>query len=232
MSRNATGCRSRVDDADPTESLQESYDRVASEYTEKIANELDGKPFDRALLDRFADEVRGKGPVCDVGCGPGHITNYLHERGIDEVFGLDLSPGMIKEARRRYPGLSFVTGDLRSLDLVRGGMAGIVAFYSIIHLRPEEVRPALQGLRRVLQANGSLLLAVHLGDSVVHLDSWFGEDVSLDFTFFQADTLRQDLLESEFDIQEITERAPYPEVEVATRRLYVWAVATEQATSN
>src|SRR5437773_6198242 len=76
--------------------VRASYDRVAAEYAERIAGELAGKPFDRALLDRFADQVRPLGPVCDVGCGPGHVTAYLHERGLD-VFGVDLSPEMVAQ---------------------------------------------------------------------------------------------------------------------------------------
>ena len=66
---------------------QTSYDTVASDYAVRIANELKDKPLDRQLLDRFAASVSG--PVCDMGCGPGHVTRYLHECGVD-VFGVDL----------------------------------------------------------------------------------------------------------------------------------------------
>jgi hypothetical protein len=48
-----------------------SYDRVADEYVRRIFDELQHKPLDRLLLDRFAASVRGMGPVCDMGCGPG-----------------------------------------------------------------------------------------------------------------------------------------------------------------
>jgi len=58
--------------------LQDSYDQVAGEYVTRIFHELEHKPLDRALLDRFAAEVRGLGTVCDMGCGPGHIAQYLH----------------------------------------------------------------------------------------------------------------------------------------------------------
>jgi hypothetical protein len=40
-----------------TKSIRESYDRVADEYARKIFNELEHKPLDRALLDRFAAET-------------------------------------------------------------------------------------------------------------------------------------------------------------------------------
>lgn len=51
-------------------SIQASYDTVADEYVRRIYDELRHKPFDRALLERFADSVRNEGTVCDLGCGP------------------------------------------------------------------------------------------------------------------------------------------------------------------
>jgi trans-aconitate methyltransferase len=62
--------------------VEDSYDRVAKEYATRIFRELNHKPLDRELLDRFALRVHGIGPVCDLGCGPGHVARYLHERGV------------------------------------------------------------------------------------------------------------------------------------------------------
>ena len=41
--------------------LQESYDRLAKQYAEHIADELQHKPLDRQLLDRFAERVKERG---------------------------------------------------------------------------------------------------------------------------------------------------------------------------
>ena len=62
-----------------------SYDEVADESVAHIYGELRDKPLDRELLDRFADALRGGGPVCDVGCGPGHVARYLHDRGVETL---------------------------------------------------------------------------------------------------------------------------------------------------
>ena len=70
---------------------QVSYDRVADEYVRRIADELRHKPLDRELLERFAASVRDAGPVCDMGCGPGHVAHYLYELGV-QVCGIDSSP--------------------------------------------------------------------------------------------------------------------------------------------
>jgi trans-aconitate methyltransferase len=98
-----------------TKSIRESYDELADEYTRRIFNELQQKPFDRELLDRYANRVKGLGEVCDMGCGPGHVARYLHDVGID-VFGLDLSPGMLEQARRLNPEIRFLEGNMLGLD--------------------------------------------------------------------------------------------------------------------
>ena len=122
--------------------LQASYDRVAGEYARRIFDELEHKPLDRQLLDRFAAGVRDLGPACDLGCGPGHVARYLHEHGVT-VVGVDLSPEMVQTARRLNPGLEFRQGDMRSMGLQDGSWGGIVAFYSLIHVPPPEVEEIL-----------------------------------------------------------------------------------------
>lgn len=84
-----------------TDPLQTSYDRVAADYTAHIADELAGKPLDRALLLAFAEQVRPLGPVADLGCGPGHVAAFLAEAGV-AVEGIDYSSGMVAQAARRY----------------------------------------------------------------------------------------------------------------------------------
>ena len=65
-----------------TNSIRESYDRLAEEYARRIADELQHKPLDRELLDRFAKQTKGRGEVCDMGCGPGHVARYRADRHI------------------------------------------------------------------------------------------------------------------------------------------------------
>src|SRR5262245_1665314 len=104
-------------------------------YTRTIsgATAMTDKPFDRDLLDRYADTVRGRGKVCDLGCGTGHVAQYLCAHGV-EIFGLDISPRMVQVARRLNPDISFDEGDMQALDLPDSSLTGIVAFYSMIHL--------------------------------------------------------------------------------------------------
>jgi SAM-dependent methyltransferase len=206
-----------------TADLRDSYDRVAAEYAARIFDELTHKPLDRALLDRFAERVRGAGPVCDLGCGPGHVARYLHERGVD-MFGVDLSPGMVAQAQQLNPGISFYQGDMLALNVPDGTWAGIVAFYCLIHVPHEQMVPALRELWRVLQPGGLLLTAFHLGeDETIHADEWWGQPVSLDFLFFRREAMEGYLQAADFVIEAVVERPPYPDVEHQSHRAYMLA---------
>ena len=198
-----------------------SYDQVAREYAQKYLNELDHKPIDRALLNEFAARV-GDGYACDLGCGPGHLARYLHDLGVN-IFGVDFSPGMVNEARMAHPGVQFFQGDMRHLDIPDASLSGIAAFYSLIHIPRDEVTAVLKQLRRALEPSGVLLLSFHKGSEIVHLDEFFNKPVYLDFYFFDTDEMVGYLESAGFNIEEIVERAPYPEIEYPSERVYILA---------
>lgn len=202
--------------------VQESYDQVAEEYGTRFFHELEHKPLDCELLNRFVKAVQGSVPVADIGCGPGQVTRYLSERGAN-VLGVDLSPHMVEQARKCNPGIEFRQGNMASLDVDDESWAGIVAFYSIIHIPREQVVSVLQEFRRVLKLNGLLLLSFHQGEETVHLDEWWGKKVSLDFEFFQCNEMETYLTTAGFLIEDRIERPPYEEVEVQTKRAYLFA---------
>ena len=198
-----------------------AYDEVAAEYSSRIYGELTGKPLDRALLDVFAESVAPGSRVCDAGCGPGHVARYLRDRGVN-VFGVDLSPGMVAEASRLNPDIEFRAGDFCELDTT-ASLAGIVAFYSLIHLDRDRVNSALAKLSEALKPNGMLFIAFHIGEGELHRDEWWGHTVSVDFAFFGVDEMRGYLLEAGFTLEWVVEREPYADVEHPSRRAYILA---------
>ncbi|HJQ30983.1 MAG TPA: class I SAM-dependent methyltransferase [Pyrinomonadaceae bacterium] len=204
--------------------LQNSYDRVAEDYAGQFQDEMERKPFDRKMLDLLAEKVGGRGAVCDMGCGPGQVARYLHERGV-EACGVDLSQGMVEQARRLNPSIPFRQGDMLALDGVADdSYGGIAAFYSIIHVPRDRVVQALKELGRVLRPGGVLLVAFHIGREVKHLDEMWGKEVSLDFLFFETEEMKGYLTAAGFVLEEVIEREPYPEsVEYQSRRAYVFA---------
>ncbi len=202
--------------------VRRSYDAVASEYVARVYDELRHKPLDRALLDEVAEEVRGRGRVCDLGCGPGHVARYLHDRGV-EVCGIDVSRRLVDEARRLNPQIEFVAGDMRSLDVPDETFAAALAFYSLIHFVGDELLLALGEIRRVLRPGGLLLAAFHRGSETRHLDEWWGTKVRLDFVFFEPGELEVALEANGFTVERIIERPPYVGYEAETNRFYIFA---------
>jgi SAM-dependent methyltransferase len=141
-----------------------TYDELAADYVGFVRELLSSTPFERAAFALFADQVRavGGGPVADVGCGPGRITAHLASLGV-EAFGIDLSPAMIEVAKREHPRLRFEVGSMTGLNLADGSVAGLVAWYSTIHV-PDAAMPGVLGqFRRVIRLPGSLLLGFHAG---------------------------------------------------------------------
>src|SRR4029453_8296828 len=123
--------------------VRDSYDSAADAYAQHLTSELEHKQLDRHLLNRFAEEIPGKGTVAGLGCGPGHIARYLHDQGVT-IFGIDLSSAMVGCATRLNAGLHFRVGDFRHLELPTSSLAGIVAFYSIVHFEPDELRISMR----------------------------------------------------------------------------------------
>jgi SAM-dependent methyltransferase len=206
-----------------TQSIRESYDRLADEYARQLFNELQNKPLDRELLDRFAAETLGRGEVCDIGCGPGHVARYLRDAGAD-VFGFDLSSRMVEEARQLNPDIRFQQGNMMALEFENNQLAGIAAFYAIVNIPKESLPLVFRQMWRVLQPEGLLLLAFHTGDETLRPPELWGRPISMNWFFFPTVEIRGCLEAAGFAIEEIIEREPYsPEVEHQSRRAYILA---------
>lgn len=203
--------------------VRADYDSIAEEYAQRLYRELEGKPFDRGLLRRFARSTSGRGAVCDMGCGPGHVARFLRDAGA-EVLGLDLSPGMIAQAHALNPDIEFRQGNMLELPLPDGALAGIAAFYSIVNLPAALLDQVLREMMRVLAPGGLLLLAFHIGDEVIRPAELWGRPVSMEFFYFETAAIEQKLRAAGFAIEITLERGPYaPEVEHQSRRAYIFA---------
>lgn len=137
------------------------------------------------------------------------MTAYLAGLGVGiDVFGIDLSPEMVAVARRSHPGLRFEVGSMTALDLADGSLAGVVAWYSIIHTPPELLPVVFAEFHRVLAPGGVLLLAFQVGDKPRRLEHAYGHDISLVAYRLSPDAIIELLGQAGFVVQSRTVREP------------------------
>ncbi|GGN84215.1 methyltransferase [Actinoplanes lobatus] len=134
--------------------VRDAYSAMSEQYIALIKGgqaDVD----DTALV---RDHLAGlDGRVLDLGCGPGHWSAYLHSCGAD-VIGIDLVPEFIHHARTNFPGPEFRLGSMTGLDLPDHSVAGILSWYSTIHLPPPELDGVLTEFRRMLAPSGKLVI--------------------------------------------------------------------------
>ena len=199
--------------------IRRDYDALAEDYARNIYGELQHKPLDRELLTRFAKSVRGE--ICDLGCGPGHVARFFHEAGA-KVFGVDLSPGMVEQARRLNPEIEFREGNMFALELADESLAGVVLFYSIVNLQKRVLPEVFREVARVLGPGGRVMVAFHTGDEVLAEKELWGHAISMDFVLLPPKEICRQMEEAGFMVEEVVERDPYPEVEYPSHRAYVF----------
>ena len=103
--------------------------------------------------------------VLDIGCGPGDLRGYLPAE-LDYV-GVDLNPGYIASARRRFPHRSrFLCADARALgELGFAGGFDLVLLVALLHHLEDDEAAALLGATHALLKPGGRLVAL---DCVYH----------------------------------------------------------------
>jgi len=203
--------------------VEKVYDKIVEEYAEAFLHDHEKKPKDREVLHRFSQEIGEKRPVWDLGCGPGQTARYLKDLGI-EISGLDLSEKILEQARTIHPDIPFRKGNILELEFGNDSIAGVVAFYAIVHFTEEQVKTAFREVFRVLQPGGIFLFTYHIGEDTIRIEEFLGRRIDIDFMFFTTDFIHSCLSDCGFEKIEIIEREPYAGVEYESRRAYVFTV--------
>lgn len=190
--------------------VRSSYDAVADNYVAMGVGDLRPEPWLRAALSAFAEQVRPLGPVLDAGCGPGHVSAFLHGLGVD-VSGIDLSPRMIDHARRRHPGIEFSVASVTELAPAPGSLGGVLGWWSWFNL-PRAVLPSvLAATAAALRPGGHLLLGTHRGDGDVVRTTAYG-DVPVRWTthLYQPAELTRLITDAGLEVVVELHFAPHP----------------------
>lgn len=191
--------------------VRSAYDVVAETYARLLPDASFEAPVDRAMIEAFAAHVtQGSArPVIDAGCGAGRMTGLLSSLGL-EVFGIDLSAGMVAAARRAHPELRFDVGDLANLSCSDMQLGGVFAWYSIIHSPPIELPRIFAEFFRVLAPGGYALLGFQVGEGPRQLSRAYGHDVSMEAHLFTPALVASHLEIAGFEVTAQLVRQPGP----------------------
>ncbi|WP_449278824.1 class I SAM-dependent methyltransferase [Leucobacter sp. GX24907] len=147
--------------------VRAAYGARAAEYRALLGTIADTAEPDRQLVLEWALSVDGA--VIDVGCGPGQWTNFLREGGV-EIEGVDPVPEFVEGARAAYPETRYRVGRAEDLRVADGSLGGILSWYSLIHVAPEEIDAPLMEFVRCLRLGGGLVLGFFTGPELVAFD--------------------------------------------------------------
>jgi ubiquinone/menaquinone biosynthesis C-methylase UbiE len=200
------------------EETRKSFNLAAEKYFDLFKDEMKQKEYDRLLLDRFAGYFDSESTICDMGCGPGHITRYVSDKGL-KIFGIDISERCVEIARRENPGMRFEIMDMTRLDITDESVDGIISLYSIIHTPKRFMNRLFYEFNRVLKKHGKILIVVKKGDTEGYVYDLEGFKTRLYFTHFKESEIYSYLEVNGFKVLFQETRQPY-DFEISIERIY------------
>lgn len=162
--------------------VADAYNSRALVLADLLGATVSGADPDRRVIEPWADTVHGR--ILDVGSGTGRWAGHLAALGYT-VEGIEPAEQFVDLARRNYPSVHFRLASIADLDGTDERWGGVLAWYSLIHMGPEELSEALTALHRTLEKEGSILLSFFTGHRLAAIDHpattaylWPMEDMS------------------------------------------------------
>lgn len=169
-----------------------SYNKTAKEYNKNV------KSFSiLPELNVFLSKIKKKDKILDLGCGPGHHSDFFVENGFD-VVGIDLSSEMIAIARNEVPQANFEIMDLLNIEFDPNSFDGVWASASLLHVQKSQIKKVLVSIKKILKPNGVFYLSLKSGDgeAVINDDRYGG--VTKFYSFYNQDEVISLLNEVDF----------------------------------
>lgn len=197
--------------------IRAAYDAVACAYARLVpsAGTADGpeEECDLAMIRNFAASLPKGADVLDAGCGAGRMITYLDALAQQShrplaIQGCDLSGSMVALAKAAHPHRRILTGDLAALPYEPHSFHGLLAWYSIIHMAPEELPGIFTEFSRVLRPGGRLLLGFQAGTGQRKIINAYGQGVELTACLHPVPEVRSLLQRCGFRILASRDRGP------------------------
>ncbi|MCI0637120.1 MAG: methyltransferase domain-containing protein [Actinobacteria bacterium] len=182
--------------------IERGYDAIAVRYASHLAGGRGPETYFRRFLDRVVASIPDGGRVLDLGCGAGLIASELAARF--RVVGVDRSWAQLSLARRAAPKVVLVRADIAEVAFAPETFDGVVAFWSLIHVRRDRHADVLSAVRNWLKPRGVFAGTLGSSDSPEDRDDdFFGAPMS--WSHFDADTNRRLLREAGFELLQADE---------------------------
>ncbi len=177
--------------------LVKTYNRIARNFSETNSDQSFWEP-DFVVFKKL---IKGK-KVVDIGCGAGRDAELFVKAGFDYT-GIDISSGMLRQARRRVKQAKFLRMDFYNLPFRQKTFDGFWAAASLLHIPKYRIRKVLRSIKEIITDEGigfiSLKPKTSLDQGVV-VEKKYGETIKRFFAFYTDKEFQNILKDSGFQI--------------------------------
>ncbi|MDP2387636.1 MAG: class I SAM-dependent methyltransferase [Bacteroidota bacterium] len=188
--------------------------KIAVEVFNKMASAYEGKFMDVSLygdtFDFFCNQIKNKGEVIELACGPGNITKYLLNKRPDlTILGTDLSANMVELAKKNNPTAEFQLMDCRNIGKIEKKYDAIMCGFCLPYLSKEETTQLIHDASKVAKPKGVLYLSTMEDDyekSAFKKGSG-GDEIFMHY--YRAEFLSTTLKENGFTVLKLQRKESY-----------------------
>ncbi|MDX8047075.1 class I SAM-dependent methyltransferase [Gracilibacillus sp. S3-1-1] len=175
--------------ASDEKNIIESYNKKAIERDTYSLQDWKVKERD-VFLNKIKKEKCGS--LLEIGAGTGKDSLYFKEQGLNTI-STDISPEMVKLCKEK--GLSAKVMNFSSIDFPNNHFDSIWALNCLLHVSKEDIKGALNEIKRVLKPSGLFYMGVYGGENYEGI--WEGDSYTPKrfFSFYEDESIKQLLSE-------------------------------------
>ncbi|GHT29163.1 methyltransferase [Bacteroidia bacterium] len=186
------------------QAVKDGYNAIAQQYFDTYVSDKS----DLEYFDTFANSLPKSSTILDVGCGMGHYSKYLYDKGLC-VTGIDFSEGMLKIAKENYPEIDFINADVCNLkNKIKIKYDGIVITFLLHHLSKQEVEQCLLEVKSLCKPSTHLLLIIEEGTNIYLQKEPFAHEYIYQINKYTKEEISNVLSKCGFHISFIIDKQP------------------------
>jgi ubiquinone/menaquinone biosynthesis C-methylase UbiE len=137
------------------ETAKEYFDRLSPEWESHYKRQGFDSHFFNTRREKILSMLpNGKGRLLDAGCGSGEFVKPIQSKGY-QYHGIDISDGMIKQSRDRFPDSSFSVSSIENTKF-RDNFFDCVICIGVLEYLKRDTK-ALDEISRILKPGGTLI---------------------------------------------------------------------------